>query len=68
MVAKRPALAASRLWELGDELSCVLGQRRDTPDNEKWSGRWESNPHGQRFRALKTSGSMRGRLPSVISV
>ena len=28
--------------ELDDELSRVLGQRRDTLDNEKWSGRWES--------------------------
>src|ERR1700686_5043631 len=37
-------VAASRLWELGDKLSRVLGQRRDTPGNEKWSGRWESNP------------------------
>jgi hypothetical protein len=32
------------LWELGDSVSRVLGQRRDTPDNEEWSGRWESNP------------------------
>src|SRR5260370_15074142 len=37
-------VAASRLWEPGDKLKRVLGQRRDTPDNEKWSGRWESNP------------------------
>ena len=37
-------VAASRLWELGDKLSRVLGQRRDTQANEKWSGRWESNP------------------------
>jgi hypothetical protein len=28
----------------GNKPSRVLGQRRDTPDNEKWSGRWESNP------------------------
>ncbi|HWS65947.1 MAG TPA: hypothetical protein VN325_24555 [Steroidobacteraceae bacterium] len=27
-------MAASRLWELGDKLSRVLGQRTDTPDNE----------------------------------
>ena len=26
-------VAASRLWELGDALSRVLGQRMDTPDN-----------------------------------
>jgi hypothetical protein len=39
----------SGLWELGDRQSRVLGQRTDTPDNEKWSGRWESNPHGRRF-------------------
>ena len=50
------------------ELGRVLGQRRDTPDNEKWSGRWESNPHGKRFRAFKTSGLVRLRMPSVISV
>ena len=37
-------VAASTLWELADEPSRVLGQRRDTPENEKWSGRWESNP------------------------
>ena len=29
---------------MGDKLSRVLGQCRDTPDKEKWSGRWESNP------------------------
>jgi hypothetical protein len=29
-----PVVAASRLWELGDKLSRVLGQRRDTPANE----------------------------------
>src|SRR5712672_3468316 len=40
-------------WELGDKLSRLLGQRRDTPDNEKWSGRWESNPHGRSFKAYK---------------
>jgi hypothetical protein len=28
-------VAASRLWELGDNPSRVLGQRKDTPDNEK---------------------------------
>ena len=28
----------------------------------KWSGRWESNPHGQRFRGLKTGGSVRSKL------
>src|SRR5580692_1360482 len=33
-----------RLWELDDELGRTLRQRSDTPDNEKWSGRWESNP------------------------
>jgi hypothetical protein len=42
-----------RLWELGDKLSRVLGQRRDTPDNEKWSGRWESNPYGRPFEAYE---------------
>jgi hypothetical protein len=26
------------LWELGDKLSSVLGQRRDTPDNENGAG------------------------------
>jgi hypothetical protein len=40
---KRQAEAASRPWEQGDKLSRVLGQRRDTPGNQKWSGRWESN-------------------------
>jgi hypothetical protein len=64
----RELVAASRLWELGNKLSPVLGQRRDTPDNEKWSGRWESNPHGRRFRGLGTSALARWRMPSVISV
>jgi hypothetical protein len=32
------ALAASRLWELGDKLSGVLGQRRYTPSNENGAG------------------------------
>ena len=41
---KGTVAAASRLWERGNKLSRVLGQRRDTSDNEKWSGRWESNP------------------------
>jgi hypothetical protein len=60
--------AASSLWELGDKLSSVLRQRRDTPDNEKWSGRWESNPQGRRFRTLKTSGLALWPMRSVISV
>jgi hypothetical protein len=34
----------------------------------KWSGRWESNPRGRRFRAYKTSGLARWRKPSVIGV
>jgi hypothetical protein len=41
---------APRPWELDNERGRVLGQRRDTPDNEKWSGRWESNPRGRHFR------------------
>jgi hypothetical protein len=52
-VFKKPPVAASRLWELGDKLSRVPGQRRDTPGNEKWSGRWESNPCGRRFKAYE---------------
>ena len=33
----------------GDSIRGVLGQRRDTPDNEKWSGQWESKiPPGSR--------------------
>jgi hypothetical protein len=50
---QRPDVAASRLWELDNELGRVLGQRKDPPDNEKLSGRWESNPHGRRFRGSK---------------
>jgi hypothetical protein len=34
----------------------------------KWSGRWESNPPGTRFRAFKTNGLARMQTPSVISV
>jgi hypothetical protein len=41
---KRTAVAAPRLSERDDELGRVLRQRRDTPGNEEWSGRWESNP------------------------
>jgi hypothetical protein len=52
----------------GDKLDRVPGQRRDTPGNQKWSGRWESNPRGKQFLALKTSGFVRWRMPSVISV
>jgi hypothetical protein len=63
-----PVGAASRLWEPDNQLARVLGQRRDTPGNEKWSGRWESNPRGRQFRILKTSGFVRWRMPSVISV
>jgi len=68
LVAKTPAVAASRLWELNYEPGRVLGQRRETPDNEKWSGRWESNPHGRRFRGSKTSGLVRMLMTSVNSV
>jgi hypothetical protein len=56
------------LGKLSDEQSRVLGQRRDTPGNEKWSGRWESNPRGRRCRNYKTSGFLRMLMPSVISV
>jgi len=41
------------LWELCDSLSRVLGQRSGTPGNEKWSGRWESNPYGGCFQSGK---------------
>jgi hypothetical protein len=57
-----------RVETVGICLSSVLGQRRDTPDNKEWSGRWESNPRGRRFRAFKTSGLARMLMPSVISV
>jgi hypothetical protein len=33
-----------------------------------WSGRWESNPHGQRVWSLKTSSLAQLQIPSVISV
>jgi hypothetical protein len=46
-------VAASRLWEPGDKPSRVPAQRRDTPDNEKRSGRWESNPNGRLLKAYK---------------
>ena len=65
---KGTVVAASRLWELGDKPSRVPGQRRDTTGNEKRSGRWESNPHGRRFRVFKTSSFVRMLTPSVISV
>jgi hypothetical protein len=38
-----------RVETVGTGRSRVLAQRRDTPDNEKWSGRWESNPQGRRL-------------------
>jgi hypothetical protein len=60
--------AWSILWDLGAKVSGVLEQRSDTPDDEKWSGRWESNPQGRRFRRLKTSALARMPMPSVISV
>jgi hypothetical protein len=47
---KGTVVAASRLWEPDNKLGRVLGKRRNRPDNEKWSGRWESNPHGRRLR------------------
>jgi hypothetical protein len=65
---KGTLLTASRLWELSDKPSRVQRQRRDTPGNEKWSGRWESNPHGRRFRAEKTRGLGLLRMSGVISV
>jgi hypothetical protein len=65
---ERSVVAGSRLWELCDNQSRVLRQRRDTPDNEKWSGRWESNRHGRRVRSLKTCALVRMPMPSVISV
>jgi hypothetical protein len=36
--------------------------------NEKWCGRWESNPHGRSFRVFETSGLAQMLMPSVISV
>src|SRR5450631_4201924 len=45
--------------EPDNALGRVRGQRWDTPDNEKWSGRWESNPHGRSFRSLKASALAR---------
>jgi MFS family permease len=42
--ARHSSPAASRLWELGDKAMSRPRTRRDTPDNEEWSGRWESNP------------------------
>ena len=48
---RRPA--ESKLWDLGDDRNRVPGQRKDAPDNEKWSGRWESNPNGWPFKAYK---------------
>jgi hypothetical protein len=65
---QRPVVAVSRLWELDNESGRVLGQRRGTSDNEKWSGRLESNPHGRRFQGSKTSGLARWRIPSVMGV
>ena len=56
------------LPELRDRPNRVKGQRGDTPDNEKWSGRWESNPHGRCVRSQKTSHLVRMLIPSVISV
>jgi hypothetical protein len=32
----------------------------------KWSGRWESNPHGRSFRVFETSGLAQMLMPSVI--
>ncbi len=36
---------------MGDKPGRVLGQRKDTADKEKWSGRWESNPRAQLSKA-----------------
>jgi hypothetical protein len=41
---KGTVVAALRLWELADKLGRVLGQHRDTPGNEEWSGRWGIEP------------------------
>jgi hypothetical protein len=35
---RKTVVVTSRLWELGDKLSRVLGQHRDTPGNEKGAG------------------------------
>src|ERR1700679_1996519 len=51
---RRLVVVASRLWQLRDRPRRVLGQRRDLPDNEEWSGRWESNPRRQRLRSSNT--------------
>src|ERR1700688_1690701 len=37
---------------LPSTIACGRG-RRDTPGNQKWSGRWESNPNGRFFKAYK---------------
>jgi hypothetical protein len=46
----------------------VLGQRRDRPDNQKWSGRWESNPHGAPFKAYKMRAFEKSERLRVIGV
>jgi hypothetical protein len=56
------------LWELGDSVSCVLGQRRHTPGNEEWSGRWESNPKDRPFKAYEMRRSMKPGPPRAIGV
>jgi hypothetical protein len=42
--AARVPAASTIPNDLGDKPSRVRGQRRGMPGNEKWSGRWESNP------------------------
>jgi hypothetical protein len=65
---KKPALAASSQRLVDGKLDRALGQRRDTSDNEKWSGRWESNPSGQVFKAYEMRHFVKRRRLHAIGV
>jgi hypothetical protein len=53
---------------VNEETLVIRGEIRQYVLERKLSGRWESNPHWQSFRAFKTIGLARLRMPRVISV
>jgi hypothetical protein len=66
LVLKTHNLEALRILPNGSYMILVAGACWCR--SQGWSGRWESNPHGRRFRVFKTSGLVRILMLSVISV
>jgi hypothetical protein len=54
-----PARARGIVGVLDSLTHLVLQRPAGSLQRSNWSGRWESNPHGQRLQGFKTSGLAR---------